>query len=78
MDTPVMWKDLTRSKLIQAWSAAVVLIVVAAVAFNLSIGVSTAVMLFALSLIPPVIVLMLWPGDQPRTAADVLYGDRRP
>ena len=34
--------------------------------------------LVALSLVPPAIVLALWPGVQPMTAADVLYGrDRR-
>jgi hypothetical protein len=64
----------TRSRLIQGWFSAVLLVVVAGIAFGISVTLSTAAMLLGLSLVPPVMVLVLWPGLQPRTAADVLYG----
>jgi hypothetical protein len=71
-------KNMTRSKSIQIWFALVTLGVVAGVAFGAAVTVGTAVMLFALSLVPPVIVLLLWPGVQPVTATEVLRGtDRR-
>jgi hypothetical protein len=59
---------------IQVWFAAVVLVAVAAAALGAAVTVSTGAMLFALTLVPPAIVLLLWPGVQPKTAADVLYG----
>jgi hypothetical protein len=73
-----MLKDITRSRLIQVWFAAVALVVVAGVAFGSTVTVSTWAMLLALSLVPPAIVFLLWPGVQPLTAADVVHGrDRR-
>jgi hypothetical protein len=73
-----MLKDMTRSRLIQVWFAGVALVVVAGVAFGAAVTVGTGAMLLALSLVPPAIVLLLWPRVQPLTAADVLHGrDRR-
>jgi hypothetical protein len=73
-----MLKNMTRSGLIQVWFGAVVLAAVTGVAMGASMTVATGVVLLALSLAPPAIVLLLWPGIQAPTAADVLYGpDRR-
>jgi hypothetical protein len=73
-----MLKDLTRWRLIKVWFTAVALVVVAAIAFGASVTVATGAMLLGLCLVPPVIVLMLWPGVQPPTVAEVLYkADRR-
>jgi hypothetical protein len=69
-------KNLTRGRLIQLWFAVVVLVVVGLVAFSAAMTLGTAMILLALSLVPPAIVLMLWPGDQPLTAAEVLHGAR--
>ena len=70
--------EMTRSKLIQVWFATMSLVVAAAVALGVTVTIGTAAILVALSLVPPAIVLALWPGVQPMTAADVLYGrDRR-
>ena len=71
-------KAMTRTKVIQIWLAAVVLVVVAIVAFGVVVTAGTGTMLLALCLVPPTIVLFLWPGVQPPTAAEVLHGvDRR-
>jgi hypothetical protein len=69
-----MLRNMTRSRLIQAWFATISLIVVAAAALGVTVTVGTAAILLPLSVVPPVILLVLWPGIQPRTAADVLYG----
>jgi hypothetical protein len=72
-------KDMTRSKVIQIWFAAVALIAVAGVAFGASVTVGTAAVLLVLCLVPGAIIWMLWPGDPSRTVGDVLRGtDRRP
>lgn len=72
-----MLKNMTRSGLIQTWFAAVLLVAVAAAALGASVTVSTGAMLFALCLAPAAIVLLLWPGVQPLTAAEVLRGTNR-
>jgi hypothetical protein len=73
-----MLNDMTRSKVIQVWFVAVALVVVAALAFGVSMTVGTGVMLLALCLVPPAFVVVMWPSDQPPTAAEVLHDtDRR-
>jgi lipoprotein signal peptidase len=74
-----MVKDMTRSRVIQVWFVAVALVFVAGAAFGAVATVGTWVLLLTLSLVPPAIVLLLWPGAQPPTAAEVLHDvDRRP
>jgi hypothetical protein len=63
--------------LITTWYAAVALVVVAALALGAAVTVSTGVMLAALSMVPPVLVIMLWPGVQPLTASEVIHGANR-
>lgn len=76
-DGATVVRDMTRLRLIQVWFATMSLVVVASVALGATVTVGTAAVLLALSLVPPAIVLVLWPGVQPITA-DVLYGrDRR-
>jgi hypothetical protein len=74
-----MLSNMTRARVIQVWFAAVALVVVAAVAFGAEMRVSTGGVLLTLSLVPALIVFLLWPQDQAVTAGDVLRGtDRRP
>ena len=73
-----MFKDLTRARVIQIWFTAVALVAVAAIAMGTSITFSTGALLVALSVVPAVIVMMLWPGIEPPTVGDVIRGtDRR-
>ena len=68
-----MMKDMTRSRLIQVWFAAVALVIVASVALGAAVTIGTGAMLLALCLVPPAIILMLWPGVQTPTIAEVLH-----
>ena len=73
-----MLQDMTRMKLIQIWFAVVLLVAVAGLALGASVTVGTGAILLLLCLVPPAIVLKLWPGSQQPTAGDVLRGtDRR-
>ena len=72
-----MMKTLTRSRVIQIWFAAVLLIVVACVAFGVAMTIGTGAMLLVMSLVPPAVVLLLWPGAQPPTIGEVLRGAER-
>jgi hypothetical protein len=67
-----MLRNMTRSKVIQVWFTIVALVVAAAIALGASVTVGTGVMLLALGLVPPAIVLVLWPGVQPPTVAEML------
>ena len=69
-----MLNNMTRARLIQVWFAAVALVAVASWAFGAVVTLGTGAMLLALSLVPPAMVLLLWPGAQPPSAADVLHG----
>lgn len=68
---------MTRSRLITTWYAAVALVVVAALALGAAVTVSTGAMLLALAMVPPVLVVMLWPVPQPLTASEVIHGANR-
>jgi hypothetical protein len=73
-----MLSNITRASVIQVWLAAVALAVVAAVAFGADVTVGTAGLLLTLSLVPPLLVFLLWPEAQSLTAGDVIRGtDRR-
>jgi hypothetical protein len=73
-----MFLDMTPSRLIQIWFTAVALIVVAGFALGASITFSTGAILAALCLVPPAIIMKLWPSIQPQTIAQVLHDtDRR-
>ena len=73
-----MLMEMPRSRVIQSWFAAVLLVIVAGIALGASVTVGTGALLLTMSLVPPAIVLMLWRGPQPATATEVLYpSDRR-
>jgi ABC-type cobalamin transport system permease subunit len=73
-----MLKYKTRSKAIQVWFVAVVLVAAAGVTVGVSVTAGTAVTLLVLCLVPPAIILMLWPRNLTTTAGDVIRGvDRR-
>ena len=72
-----MLKDVTRSRLIQIWFAAVALVVVAGIALGVSVTGGTGAMLLALSLVPALLILMLWPGRPAPTIAEVLHNGKR-
>jgi hypothetical protein len=72
-----MLKDMTRAKVIQVWFVAVALVLAAGVALGVSVTAGTGAMLLAMCLVPPAIVLVLWPGVQRPTAADVLHDTDR-
>jgi hypothetical protein len=75
--TRMMMRPLTRSGLIQMWFASVLILVASALGFGMSVTAGTAVLLLGMCLVPPAIVMALWPGVQPQTASDVLRGTDR-
>lgn len=72
-----MLTDMTRSRLIQVWFTAVALVIVAGIALGASVTIGTGAILLALCLVPPAIIMKLWPGRQPQTIAEVLHDTER-
>jgi hypothetical protein len=73
-----MLTNMTRARVIQLWFVGVGLAVVTAVAFGVQMSLATAGLRLVLSLVPPLVVFLLWPGPQSLTAGEVLRGtDRR-
>jgi hypothetical protein len=71
------FQRLTRARLIATWFTLVA--VCGAIAIVLRGVPSTTIMatLLTLAVLPIAIVMMLWPGVQPLTAAEVIRGERR-
>jgi len=73
-----MLRSIGRARVIQLWLAAVALAVVAGVAFGAEMTAGIAGLVITLSVVPPLVVFLLWPEAQSVTAGDVLRGtDRR-
>jgi hypothetical protein len=70
-------KRVPSGSLVQIWFAAVALVVAAAIAVGAEVTVGTGAMLLALCLVPPVLILMLWPGVQAPTIEAVSHDAAR-
>jgi len=68
-----MAKKTTRSKLIQIWFAAVALVIVAGIALGTAVTIGTGALLLAMCLVPPLLIVMLWPTGGPPTIAEVIH-----
>ena len=66
------FRNLTRLRVIQAWFAAVLVVVVGAVALGVAVTMGTAALLVAVCLVPPVVVFVLWPSDDAPTMAETI------
>ena len=69
-----MSHDITRARVIQVWFSVLGLAAAFWFAFGTALGVGTVALLVGLSVVPPAILLILWPGAQPLTAAEVIRG----
>jgi hypothetical protein len=65
-------RQITRSNVILAWFALVLLAVVAAIALGAAVTIGTAALLGAMCLVPPAVVVMLWPSDDTLTTAEAI------
>ncbi len=68
-----MLKDMTRSKAIQIWFAAVALVGAAVLAYGVNLALWTWTVILAVCLVPPTFLLMLWNDGQARSTAEVIY-----
>jgi hypothetical protein len=72
-----MFNMMTRSRLLQIWFTAVALVVIAGMVLGASMTIASGAILLALCLVPPAIVLKLWPDIPSQTIAEVLHDTER-
>ena len=73
-----MLKDISRTRLIGAWWAAVIVIGACGVVAGANITVGNAELLLMCGLVPPAVMLLVWRGAPPVTVAELLYAVNRP
>ena len=64
---------MTRLRAIQVWFAAASLVAAAAIVLRGVPTSGTAVLLLAIGLVPPALVLMLWPSADAPTMAETIH-----
>lgn len=65
-------RQITRSNVILTWFAVVLLVAVAALALGVAVTIGTAALLLAMCLVPPAVVVLLWPSDDALTMAEAI------
>lgn len=64
---------MTRSRMIQVWFGAAVLVAVAGLTMGVTVTIGTAALLLAMCLVPPAVVVMVWPSDKASTMAEAIH-----
>jgi hypothetical protein len=68
-----MLKELTRARVLVLWFAFVAVTVAFSVVLGTSVNAGTAAVLAGLAIVPPAILLVMWPAVRSRTVAEVLH-----
>ena len=68
-----MLKEISRTRLVGFWFAAVAVIIAWVVVTGVNIAIGTAAFLLTLCLVLPAIMLIVWRGAPPPTVAELLY-----
>jgi hypothetical protein len=73
-----MLKDISRSRLVGFWFAAVTVTIAGVVVMGVNVGASTSALLLILSFVPPAILFFVWRGAPPPTVGEILYSANTP
>ena len=68
-----MLKNISRTQLVGAWVAAVMVLLACSVVAGATLTFSTAQLWLVAGVVPPAILLILWRGAPPATVAEVLH-----
>jgi len=73
-----MLRSLNRRNLLAAWVGVLLAIAGAAALSGVSLTIDNSALWFAVCVVPPVVMLMVWRSDAPPAMQEVLYAvDRR-
>lgn len=68
-----MLKGISRTRLVGAWCAAVIVIGACGVVAGVSLTIGYAALLLTVCVVPPAVMLLVWGGAPPQTVAELLY-----
>jgi hypothetical protein len=68
-----MLTNISRTKLIEMWMAAIVVIMACSVVAGVNLTITTGPLWFVAAVVPPGVLLLLWHGAPPQTAAALMY-----
>ena len=68
-----MVKGISRTRLVGAWCAAVIVIGAGGVVAGVPLTLGYAALLLTVCRVPPAIMLLVWGGTPPQTVAELLY-----
>ena len=68
-----MLKGISRTRLVGAWCAAVIVIGACSVVLGVPLTLGYAALLLIVCVVPPDVMLLVWGGARPQTVADLLY-----
>ena len=68
-----MLKEMSRTRLVGFWFAAVAVIIAWVVTAGVNVAVSTAALLLTMCLVAPAIMLLIWRGAPPPAIGELLY-----
>jgi hypothetical protein len=68
-----MLTKISRTQLIEIWIGAIVVIMACSVVAGVNLTISTGPLWFVAAVVPPGVLLLLWHGAPPQTAAALMY-----
>jgi hypothetical protein len=74
MRPEVMLTNLSRTKLIETWVGAILVIMACSVVAGVDLTLGAVPLWFVAAVVPPGVLLILWRGAPPQTAAALIYG----
>jgi hypothetical protein len=73
-----MFKDVSRTTVVAAWCAVVIVIAAGSVAAGAPVTTGNAELFLLTCLVPPAGILLAWRGAPPETVAELLYALDQP
>jgi len=73
-----MLKDISRARLVGGWFVAVVVMIACAVVGGVAITTSNIELSLVAGLVPPAVMLLVWPGAPVATVTELLYAVNKP
>ena len=73
-----MFKNISRARLACMWIAAVIVVAAASIVTGTGVTVNNGELLLVACLVPPAVMLLVWPAAQPPSVAELLHSVNRP
>ena len=73
-----MLKNMSRARLAGMWVATVIVVAAASIVAGTAVTVNNGELWLVACLVPPAIMMLVWPNTQPPSVAELLHSVNRP